>query len=145
MEILVSTKGRTPSADICRMVLSEYSFSSERAEEYRGIISDVLERVRGGGYAQANGIPADILAETEGADEVFCELPFCYHVGSAILHGVMDLVYLKGGVWHIVDYKTSADPDDLDAKYTEQLRAYTEAFRALTGNTADAVTYHIGI
>ena len=145
MEILVSTKGRTPSADICRMVLSEYSFSSERAEEYRGIISDVLETVRSGGYTQANGTPADILAETEGADELFCELPFCYHVGSAIFHGVMDLVYLKDGVWHIVDYKTSADPDDLDAKYTEQLRAYTEAFRALTGNTAEAVTYHIDI
>ena len=57
----------------------------------------------------------------------------------------MDVVYNKDGAWHIVDYKTNADPDDLDALYQEQLEAYVKAFAELTGETADARTYHIGI
>ena len=55
----------------------------------------------------------------------------------------MDAVYRKGADWHIIDYKTNADADDLDKHYQEQLEAYKRAFREMTGNDADAMTYHI--
>jgi hypothetical protein len=41
------------------------------------------------------------------------------------------------------DYKTNADADDLDKHYLEQLEAYKKAFREMTGENADAKTYHI--
>ena len=63
--------------------------------------------------------------------------PYCYS------HGVMDVVYRDGDEWHIIDYKTNAEADDLDAHYREQLEAYKKAFKAMTGNNADAQTYHI--
>ena len=57
----------------------------------------------------------------------------------------MDVVYLKDGKWHIVDYKTNADGNKLDVKYSEQLKAYVKAFKATTGEEADALTYHIDV
>lgn len=57
----------------------------------------------------------------------------------------MDAVYRKDGAWHIIDYKTNADADDLDKHYREQLEAYTKAFKTMTGNEADALTYHIEV
>ena len=59
--------------------------------------------------------------------------------------GVMDVVYRQGEQWHIVDYKTNADGNDLDNKYRNQLDAYIKAFKATTGETADARTYHIDV
>ena len=61
------------------------------------------------------------------------------------MDGVIDVVYRKGDDWHIIDYKTNADADDLDEHYQEQLGAYKEAFREMTGNTADSLIYHIDI
>ena len=60
-------------------------------------------------------------------------------------HGIMDVVYKKAGSWHIIDYKTNADPDDLDEKYRAQMTAYKAAFREKTGEEADAWVYHINI
>ena len=57
----------------------------------------------------------------------------------------MDVVYRKDGSWHIVDYKTNADASDLDEHYQAQLDAYTAAFHAMTGESADAKIYHIAV
>ena len=59
------------------------------------------------------------------------------------MDGVIDVVYRKGDDWHIIDYKTNADTDDLDKHYQEQLEAYIKAFKEMPGNDADARTYHI--
>ena len=92
-------------------------------------------------YAQV-----DIDKALLSADEVHCELPFCCSDGGTELwHGVMDAVYLKDGQWHIIDYKTSADPADLDGRYEAQLTSYVRAFREMTGEEADARIYHLEI
>ena len=76
-------------------------------------------------------------------------MSFCYKEdtpeGVIIWSGVMDVVYCSEGKWHIVDYKTNADGNDLDAKYQNQLAAYVKAFKEITGNDADAMTYHIDV
>ena len=105
--------------------------------------------MRSGGYPQTNGLPQDMLGTLLSADEVYCEVPFCYaentEEGKTVWNGIMDAVYLSGGRWHIVDYKTNADGSDLDTRYQGQLEAYVKAFKATTGNDADAKTYHIDI
>ena len=55
----------------------------------------------------------------------------------------MDVLYKKDGRWHIVDYKTNADPSDLDEKYQAQMKAYVAAFREMCGEEVDARVYHI--
>lgn len=109
----------------------------------------VAETMRSGGYAQSNGLPQDMLGTLLSADEVYCEVPFSYLEETeemrAVWNGIMDVLYLKDGKWHIVDYKTNADGSDLDTRYQGQLAAYIKAFKATIGFTADAMTYHIDI
>ena len=101
--------------------------------------------IRNGGYPQKNAAPQDILTTLLDADQVYCEVPFCRKSGNEIWHGIMDVVYYKDGQWFILDYKTNAEARDLDAEYKEQLDAYVEAFRELTGENATALIYHIGV
>ena len=141
MEVLVSSGNKADLESAVTEIIREYEADEE---SYRNILRKVGETIRSGGYPQNNGAPQDILSELLSADEVYCELPFCYKAGTAeIWHGVMDVVYRKGETWHIIDYKTNADVDDLDKHYQEQLEAYVKAFGEMTGQKADTKTYHI--
>jgi ATP-dependent exoDNAse (exonuclease V) beta subunit len=156
METLVSSKNAADVKGVVGEILREYR--TPTTEPYEKELScaliEVAKRMRGGGYPQTNGLPQDILSELLQADEVYCEVPFCYAEegsgdgplpGKRLWNGVMDAVYRKNGSWHIVDYKTNADGSNLDIKYQAQLEAYVKAFRATTGENADARTYHIDI
>lgn len=146
METLVSSGGKAQISAAAREISREYESGGK---DYTFLLEKVGEVIFSGGYEQQNGVPRDILTELLTADEVYCEVPFCIKnedtTGVRLVNGVIDAVYKKNGAWHIIDYKTNADPDDLDEKYCAQLNAYTEAFRALTGNTADALIYHIDV
>ena len=124
-------------------ILKEYGAD---ALQYGPVLHKVVQTVRNGGFPQNTGVPQDILTELLTADEVYCELPFCWAEEPAkIWHGIMDAVYRKDGKWHIIDYKTNADPDDLNERYQAQLAAYIAAFKAMTGEEADALVWHIEI
>ena len=159
---------RTNAALMGTMVhkLMEWLVLSGKTGDYSGIISDILEKygagneymtmlmnvcktLENGGYPQKNGMPADILAELSQAQEVGCEVPFCYmdNNGSEkiLWNGVIDLIYKKDDKWRIVDYKTNEIGEGLDVKYSPQLEAYKKAFRLMTGEEADTFIYHIDI
>ncbi|MBR2576241.1 MAG: UvrD-helicase domain-containing protein [Firmicutes bacterium] len=152
MEVLVKSRDTILPEAAVEGVLSE--FGVEEAE-YRSLLEKVCQQIRSGGYPQENGGPADILRELLSAEEVYCEMPFCFSEEGAedrpetLWHGVMDVVYRKAGKWHIVDYKTNAEEEGLDEKYEGQLQAYEKAFRILNQDegTAEAVArvYHIDV
>ena len=151
MEMLVTTKNKVDAKSAISEIIREYR--TPTTEPYEKDLSkmllDVADKMRSGGYEQANGLPKDMLSTLLSADEVYCEVPFCYtengEDGRVVWNGIMDVVYCSVGKWHIVDYKTNADGDDLDHKYKGQLNAYINAFKATTGEVADAKTYHIDI
>ena len=151
MEILVSARNKDDSKSVVDEVIKEYSTPEieMHLKDLRRALSDVEKQMKNGGYTQTNGVPQDILGTLLQAKEVYCEVPFTYMDKKAdkpvLWNGVMDVVYLKDGKWHIVDYKTNADGSKLDAKYSEQLKAYVKAFKATTGEEADALTYHIDV
>ena len=142
MEMLVSSGNRTDLDAAVLEIARDYE-----AEDtwYTDILKKVGNTVRNGGFPQESGVPQDILNELLSADETHCEVPFCYREpgSTKIWHGVMDVLYKKDGQWHIIDYKTNADPSDLDEKYKDQMDAYIGAFREMTGEDADARVYHI--
>ena len=141
MEVLVSSGNKVDLNELVIETVKEYQADDEY---YRNSLLSIGKTIRAGGYTQQNGAPQDILNELLTADEVFCEVPFCYNEGKGkIWHGVIDVVYRKDNKWHIVDYKTNADADDLDSYYQEQLETYRKAFREITGNDSDAIIYHI--
>ena len=151
MEILVSTRNRVEVPEAVNEIIREYrSVETEPHEETLAkLLLGVAQKMRTGGYAQTNGLPQDMLGTLLSADEVYCEVPFSYKDDTESVQklwsGVMDVVYRQGEQWHIVDYKTNADGNDLDNKYRNQLDAYIKAFKATTGETADARTYHIDV
>ena len=151
MEMLVSTKNTVDVKDAVDEIIKEYRTPViERYEkDLVKALTEVAEKMQNGGYEQTNGLPQDMLGTLLGADEVYCEVPFCYledsTEGKKLWNGIMDVVYCSGGKWHIIDYKTNADGKDLDTKYKNQLDAYIKAFKETTGNDADAFTYHLDI
>ena len=151
MEMLVSTRNYFEPINAVSEIIGEFLTpgTQDLEGEFRKALLIVAEKMRNGGYPQSNGLPQDMLETLLSADEVYCEVPFCYSEGGSdsriVWNGIMDVVYCKDGKWHIVDYKTNADGNDLDIKYQEQLSAYIKAFRSTTGEEADALTYHIDI
>ena len=147
MEILVSSKGTMDEETALNEVIREFSKRTDNhlLEKLRSSLKSVVVAMKNGGYAQTNGVPQDLLDVLRNADEVYCEVPFCYKDSGTIIKGIMDVVYCSEGNWHIVDYKTNAEGDDLDEKYQNQLAAYVKAFNEMTGNNVDAMTYHIAV
>ena len=132
-------------------ICSEYGADDEDGY-YSGILMKIGEKIRSGGFAQENGSEPDVLKLLLSAEEVHCEVPFCYQEPldapndrTVIWHGVMDAIYKKDGRWHIIDYKTNYEESDLDEKYQGQLQAYLRAFKEMTGEDADAAIYHIEV
>ena len=151
MEMLVSAGGRLDARAAAGEIIREYRTPGTEGLEdmLTECLLKVADTMRAGGYRQTNGLPQDMLGTLLSADEVYCEVPFSYMEEAddvrTVWSGVMDVVYLSEGRWHIVDYKTNADGSDLDQRYKGQLAAYVKAFKATTGSDADALTYHIDV
>lgn len=149
MEVLVSSKGRIDCNNVITEIISEHRTQQMIPYEakVRASLEKIAATIANGGYPQPNGLPQDILKTLLAAEDVRCEVPFCYRdetpEGTVIWNGIIDVMYCEGGKWHIVDYKTNADGEDLDTKYQNQLSAYVKAFKETTGNEADARIYHI--
>lgn len=149
MEVLVSSKGRIECNNVIKEIISEHRTQAmiPYEDKVRASLEKIAATITSGGYPQPNGLPQDILKTLLDAEDVRCEVPFCYREdtpkGTVIWNGIIDVMYCEGGKWHIVDYKTNADGEDLDTKYQNQLSAYVKAFKETTGNDADAGIYHI--
>lgn len=147
MEMIVSSKNAIDKKSAVDEIVREYrSPKNEKyVEEIKNALVKVVDVLDAGGYAQNNGAPQDVVKTLCGAEEVYCEVPFCYKEEPTIWNGVIDVIYKDNGKWHILDYKTNADGTDLDNKYLGQLQAYIKAFKLMTGEDADAKTYHIDV
>ena len=152
MEFLVTTKNQMEPEELIGEIMREFITPDlEKFEkDIKADLTKVAETMRNGGYKQTNGLPQDLLQTLLHADEVYCEVPYCYKEEKGndtdnLWNGTMDVVYRSGDKWHIVDYKTNADGNDLDERYKEQLKAYQKAFKEIEDDDADALTYHIDV
>ena len=146
MECIVSAKIKPDKDMLIKNIINDMDVT----DDYSKLLEGVYDRIYNGGYRQKTGFEADILSLLKDAEEVHCEIPFSYKDDEengtfALWHGIIDLLYKKDGKWHIVDYKTNAEINDLKDKYREQLGAYVKAVQKLTGETADAAIYHIEV
>ena len=55
---------------------------------------------------------------------------------GTLLEGVVDLAFLDGGTWTVVDYKTDADPSSSLDAYARQVTLYARAVSRATGRPA---------
>ena len=75
--------------------------------------------------------------------EVYRELPIGALLNGAVVSGAVDLLYLDGDEWVVVDYKTDrgADAGVLRERYTPQGAAYAVAVEAATGGIVREVVF----
>ncbi len=147
MENLVTSRKAFAPEEITDIVCKQYQCTSKFI---RSRILKAAETMLSCGFEQKNGLPQNILKVLLDADEVLCEIPFACksedEKGNPVIwNGVIDAAYLSQGKWHIIDYKTNLDGDNLDAVYEAQLTAYKNAFLEITGFSADAFIYHISL
>ncbi len=89
---------------------------------------------------------SDLWRRAKSADERYVEVPFALQVprreagidedGATLLHGTIDLVFRERGQWFVVDYKSDATKNRLDALvryYTPQVEHYARFWQRLTG------------
>jgi len=155
MEAIVSSRSSREKADpavLITEIIENFSDEITPGVDYQGILKGVADTILNGGYGkQESGVPTDILSELLSAEEVHCELPFCYKeesatkAGPVIWNGIIDVAYKKDGAWHILDYKTNYENDNLGETFKPQLDQYVKAFRAITGEEADAMIYSIPV
>ncbi|MBR2067942.1 MAG: UvrD-helicase domain-containing protein, partial [Solobacterium sp.] len=148
MEALVNAKGKINQKALIERLIHEYGAEKEIYETYLEEVAKVI--CEEGGYKQeGRNIESDIFKTLMDADEVYCEVPFCYKrkgkEKDEIVHGIMDVVYRIGESWHIVDYKTDYDAKGLEKRHSAQMRLYEEALKETMGIEAKAKLYHIGI
>ena len=143
MEMLVNSKGKIDKDTLVKTILNE--FYLEQGSIYEAILNRAYDTMTSGGYPQKDkAVPQDLLKELDGA-EAYCECPYSYKENDEIWQGSIDLLYIKGNKYYIIDYKTNASDDDLDEIYEKQLEAYKVAINKATGKEAEAHIYHIDI
>ena len=143
MEIYVSSNFAYSEIDVVEETLSRYGQTSN--DEYRQMLTKVINTMTNGGFLQASGQKEDLLSILKKASEISCEVPFSYQEGDNIYNGSIDLMYKLNDKYYIVDYKTNLDDTDLDQKYANQLAAYQKAAKEVAHIDAIARIYHIDI
>lgn len=138
MELLANSRLNGDSDSLISNILDEYEICVNE-EDLTKCLGYIYETEK-----EKN----DIFKIVKNAKTILTEVPFSYKDNkdsNVINTGYMDLVYEDENGWHIIDYKTNANCDDLDDKYKEQLEIYKKAFKLINGIDADAKTYHIDV
>jgi ATP-dependent exoDNAse (exonuclease V) beta subunit len=80
-----------------------------------------------------------LLARARSAESLHRELPILLPLeGNQVMEGVIDLAFLTGGCWHIVDFKTDAEVAPNRARYERQLEWYALALSRLNKTGVEA-------
>ena len=80
-----------------------------------------------------------LLAQARKAERLHREYPIILKLdGNRVLEGILDLVFVDQGVWHIVDFKTDADIAVNQAHYKRQLQWYSLAISRLNAASVHA-------
>ncbi len=148
MEMIIMSEDRLDKSKAVENIMAEYLMPEMKdyEESFRRTLNRVYEKMHQGGFPQRNGAMEDILPEILKAEEKYSEVPFTYREKDTVWNGIIDLVYVKDGKTHIIDWKTNKSDVGLSDHYREQLNAYKKALSQLAGVEAeDALIYHIDI
>ncbi|MEZ5400263.1 MAG: UvrD-helicase domain-containing protein [Bryobacteraceae bacterium] len=84
-----------------------------------------------------------VLRDAAAADQCRREWPMLLRTEAALVEGIIDLAYLAGNVWTIVDYKTGEDFESVRSAYEVQIQWYAHAVAKLTGREVRAVLLRV--
>lgn len=148
MEAIITSKDTYKEDEAINMIISDYLTSDFKDKEilFRNKLSKIYRTIHNGGFIQKGRVVQDILPILLKVDEVYSEVPFAYKDDGILWKGTIDLIYKQDNKYHIIDWKTNKNDDDLDNHYKEQLNAYKKAVKKLLNiEVEDALIYHLDI
>ncbi|MCX5742858.1 MAG: PD-(D/E)XK nuclease family protein [Proteobacteria bacterium] len=74
-----------------------------------------------------------LLARARAATELRREVPVVVYVDDTLIEGIVDLAFLDGGVWTVVDFKTDDELGLARFVYEAQVHLYATAIGQATG------------
>jgi ATP-dependent helicase/nuclease subunit A len=128
------------SRELVASFLVEAERPTDEAQDVLDVVTSVLE--------------SDLWRRVQVSPEAYWEVPFALRTdgaeigvtpGQTVLDGVIDLVFREDGRWVLVDFKTDYVEGDLQPyvdAYAPQLRMYTKAWQALSGQPASQAFLH---
>ncbi len=98
------------------------------------------EEIEAATEAVLNALAHPVIQRAARASRLHRELPVALPIENGrILEGTIDLAFLEGDLWTIVDFKTDADIASKRTQYERQLQWYVYALARITGQQARAV------
>jgi ATP-dependent exoDNAse (exonuclease V) beta subunit len=92
------------------------------------VLGATSEEILAASDAIRTALSAPLLRRAQSASQCQRETPVRFRVaGNRIVEGIIDLMFLEEGTWHIVDFKTTAEMADHFSRYERQLRWYAAA------------------
>jgi ATP-dependent helicase/nuclease subunit A len=92
------------------------------------------EERQAAGAAVIRALAHPLIARARAAERCHREYPITLEIDTGrLLEGVIDLAFVEGGEWIVVDFKTDADVEDRRTRYERQLQWYVHALGRLTG------------
>ncbi len=98
------------------------------------------EEVEAATEAVLNALAHPLIQRAAAASRIHRELPIALPIEPGrLLEGTIDLAFLEGNSWTIVDFKTDADIASKRSQYERQLQWYVYALAKISGQSARAV------
>ena len=113
-------------------------------EGYGRILGASDEEVETAGQVITRALTHPLLKRARSSPRWHREVPITLKLsGSRILEGICDLLFLEGGIWHVVDFKTDEDTSQRARQYERQIQWYGYAVSQLTGLGASCHLFFI--
>jgi ATP-dependent exoDNAse (exonuclease V) beta subunit len=108
------------------------------------VMNATEEEIEAATQAAAAALLHPLLDRARGADRLHRELPILINddIGG-ILEAILDLVFLEGSVWIVVDFKTDAEDPLRLARYRRQVGWYIHSIEKATGMPARGYLLHL--
>ena len=101
------------------------------------------EKAKEAAQMAALALAQALLQRAKKSPHVFRELPLAGKTSSGqFLNAIVDLAFLEGDEWVVVDYKTDRDMEKQKEKYREQLGYYGELLTQFTGRKVKETYLH---
>jgi len=111
---------------------SDAAALSALAKIHGRLLGATAEETEHAANTAAAALAHPLLGRARASERVHRELPIVLKLdGNRVLEGVIDLVFVHEGVWHVVDFKTDADIGGNPVHYRRQLQWYCLAVARL--------------
>ncbi len=104
------------------------------AQVHGRVLGALPDEVEAAVEAVSAALEHALLRRARAATRCHRELPITVKTeGGRLLEGNIDLAFLEGGAWTVVDFKTDADHPSREPQYRRQLEWYVFALSRITG------------